>query len=147
MSSWIFARSDECWIVGWTIQWMMNSSLNDSMNGEYFVWTNDKWWIVHMNERWIVHMNETNDERWIGIMNERTNDQNFGSITAEQILFGWTNGRTIGLTNKQTMNIWVNDRINDRTILVLVWCLCGSGSELPWNGLGWHEGRPLPFYL
>jgi hypothetical protein len=44
-------------------------------------------------------------------MIERTNDWNFGSITAEQRLFGGTNGRTIGRTDERTMN----DRTNERT--------------------------------
>jgi hypothetical protein len=34
---------------------------------------------------------ERTDER----SNDRTNDRNFGNITAEQRLFGRTNGRTI----------------------------------------------------
>jgi hypothetical protein len=54
-------------------------------------------------------MNERMNDRMIG----RINDRNFGSITAEQRLFGQMNGRTIGRmierTNEQTMNSWTND--------------------------------------
>jgi hypothetical protein len=55
-----------------------------------------------MNER------RTTNDRMI----DRTNDQNFGSIMAEQRLFGRTNGRTIERSDEQTMN----DRTSDRTI-------------------------------
>jgi hypothetical protein len=48
-------------------------------------------------------MNEQTNDRMIG----RTNDQNFGIITVEQILFGRTKGRTVGRT--------MNDRTNERT--------------------------------
>jgi hypothetical protein len=85
-------------------------------------------------------------------MNERTNDRNFGSITAEQRLFGRTNGRmiepsdeqtngpstigrTTGRTNEQTKNCWMNDR----TILVLV-CACVGGGV----GVCGGGGRELP---
>jgi hypothetical protein len=37
-------------------------------------------------------------------MNGQTNDRNFGSITAEQILFERTNGRTMNRDYKRTMN-------------------------------------------
>jgi hypothetical protein len=37
-------------------------------------------------------------------MIERTNDQNFGSIMAEQRLFGRTNGRTMKKDYERTMN-------------------------------------------
>jgi hypothetical protein len=53
-------------------------------------------------------MNERTNDRMIG----RTNDWNFGSITAEQRLFGRTNGRTIERSDERTMN----NRKNDRTI-------------------------------
>jgi hypothetical protein len=92
-------------------------------------------------------MNERTNDRMI----RRTNDRNFGNITAEQRLFGRTNGRTIersdertmndrtsdrtiGRTNEQTKNRWTNNLMNDRTILVLVVCLCGSGSLGVWGG-------------
>jgi hypothetical protein len=45
-------------------------------------------------------MNERTDDRMIG----RTNDRNFGSITAEQKLFGRTNGRTMNRDYERTMN-------------------------------------------
>jgi hypothetical protein len=44
-------------------------------------------------------------------MIERTNDRNFGSITAEQRLFGQTNGRTIERSDERTMD----DRTNEQT--------------------------------
>jgi hypothetical protein len=99
-------------------------------------------------------------------MIERMNDRNFGSITVEKRLFGRTNRRTIeqsdertnepwtiGRTNEQTKNRgWtIEERSNDPCASV---CLCGTwsgcvcgGRELPWNGLGWDERRPLPLYL
>jgi hypothetical protein len=45
-------------------------------------------------------MNERTNDRMI----ERTNDQNFGSITAEQRLFGRTNRRTMNRDYERTMN-------------------------------------------
>jgi hypothetical protein len=45
-------------------------------------------------------MNERTNDRMI----ERTNDQNFGSITAEQRLFRRTNGRTMNRVYERTMN-------------------------------------------
>jgi hypothetical protein len=93
---------------------------------------------------------------------ERSNDRNFGSITAEQRLFGRTNdrmigltdertmndrtnGRTIGQTNEQTKNRWTNDPCASG---VLVWDLewaCEeegeSCHEMAWGGL---RGGPCP---
>jgi hypothetical protein len=43
-------------------------------------------------------MNERTNDRMI----ERTNDWNFGSIMAGQILFGRTNERTIGRSDERT---------------------------------------------
>jgi hypothetical protein len=45
----------------------------------------------------------------------RMNDRNFGSITAEQRLFGRTNGKTIELMDERTMNDWTNDRTIERS--------------------------------
>jgi hypothetical protein len=45
-------------------------------------------------------MNERTNDRMI----ERTNDRNFGSITAEQRLFGRTNGRMMNRDYERTMN-------------------------------------------
>jgi hypothetical protein len=45
-------------------------------------------------------MNERTNDRMI----ERTIDRNFGSITAEQRLFGQTNGRTMNRDYERTMN-------------------------------------------
>jgi hypothetical protein len=84
-------------------------------------------------------------------MIERTNDQNFGSITAGQRLFGRMNGRTIGRTiersdertNKlRTGGRTIEERLNDPCASV---CLCGKWSgcvgeeeschEMAWGGL------------
>jgi hypothetical protein len=85
-------------------------------------------------------MNDRTNDRMIG----RTNDRNFGNITAEQRLFGRTNGRTMNRDYERTMNrnyertdersndrsnersefrqhngwtkiIWINERTNDQT--------------------------------
>jgi hypothetical protein len=86
-------------------------------------------------------MNERTNDRMI----RRTNDRNFGSITAEQRLFGRTNGRTIERSHERTMNDRTNEqrtggrsieeRPNDPCASV---CLCGrwsgrvgGGGELP----------------
>jgi hypothetical protein len=78
-------------------------------------------------------------------MNDRTNDRNFGSITAEQRLFGRTNGRTIeqsderamnyrttGRTNEQTKNRWTNDRRTTERSL----CQCVLVWEMEWARVG-----------
>jgi hypothetical protein len=75
-------------------------------------------------------------------MIERTNDRNFGSITAEQKLFGRTNGRTNHersdeRTNKlKTGERTIEERPNDPCASV---CLCGK-----WSGRVGGGGRELP---
>jgi hypothetical protein len=116
-----------------------------SMNRNY-EWTDERS-NDQTNERWTMNRNYErtkndkyelwmNEERWIGTMNERTNDRNFGSITAEQRLFGRMNGWTIEWSVERTMNDerwigtmnewgtmnmnyertdeWSNDRTNER---------------------------------
>jgi hypothetical protein len=130
------------WIGMMNKRWTVNRDYERTMNDEYGWWTNDEWWIGTMNERTI----EWSDERlefwqhndWTKIIwtNERTNDRTIGWMNHERS-DGRTNklstgGRTIEWTTEQSL------------------CLCGSvswGGELPWNGLGWLEGRPLPLYL
>jgi hypothetical protein len=80
-------------------------------------------------------MNRNYERRMNDRMIERTNDQNFGSITAEQRLFGQTNDRTNGRTNHERSDERTNKlRIGGRTIeerpndpCVSV-CLCGKWS-------------------
>jgi hypothetical protein len=55
-------------------------------------------------------MKEWMNDRMIG----RTNDRKFSSITAEQRLFGQTNGRTMN-RDYETTNEWTNDRMIGRT--------------------------------
>jgi hypothetical protein len=86
-------------------------------------------------------------------MIERTNDWNFGSIMAEQRLFGRTNGRTNHeRSDERTNKLRTGDERskNDRTILVLVCACVGSGvgvwaeescHEMAWGGL---RGGPCP---
>jgi hypothetical protein len=117
-----------------------------------------------MNERWTMNMNyERTDERSNDRTNERSNDrmnerskfrQHNGWIkiiwtkerTNNRTNKPWTIGRTIGRTNEQTKNRWTNDQMNDRTILVLVVCLCGTWSgrvggrvAMKWLGVAWEE--------
>jgi hypothetical protein len=60
-------------------------------------------------------MYERPNDRMIG----RTNDQNFGSVTAEQRLFGRMNGRTFERSDERTNHERSNeqsfDRMNERT--------------------------------
>ena len=154
----------------WTIEWSNERTIGISaaqwQDKDYL----EERWIGTMNERWTMNRNyeRTMNDRMI----ERTNDRNFGSITAGKRLFGRTNGRTIERSDERTNEPWTIGRTiersdertnklrtgderskNDRTILVLV-CACvehgvgvWGGRELPWNGLGWDERRPLPLYL
>jgi hypothetical protein len=103
--------------------WTMNRDYERTMNDEMGLWTMNRdyeWWNGTMNERWT--MNRA-DERWIGIMNEQTNDRmigwtndrNFGSITAEQRLFGQTNGRTIERSDERTNEPWTIERTIKRS--------------------------------
>jgi hypothetical protein len=86
-------------------------------------------------------MNKRTNDRMIG----RTNDQNFGSITAEQRLFGQANGRmgherseerSNDRTNERTNYEQVDERSNDRMKTERSLCLCGSGSG---GGVICHE--------
>jgi hypothetical protein len=101
-----------------------------------------------------MNMNyERTDER----SNDRTNDRNFGSITAEQRLFGRTNGRTIGRTNHERLDEQTNklrtggrtieERPNDPCASV---CLCGRWSgrvgvgervAMKWLGVAGAQAR------
>jgi hypothetical protein len=98
-------------------------------------------------------------------MIEQTNDRNFGSITAEQRLFGRTKGQTIERSDERTMNDRTNDRTIGRTNKLRTGgrtiedrpndpyasvCLCGKWSgcvggkschEMAWGGL---RGGPCP---
>jgi hypothetical protein len=106
-----------------------------------------------MNERWMMNRNyeRTMNNRMI----ERTNDQNFGSITAEQRLFGRTNGRTIERSDERTNEPWTIGRTiewsDERTNKLRTGgqtieerpnapcasvCLCGSWSGRVWVGEG-----------
>jgi hypothetical protein len=62
-----------------------------------------------------------------------------------------TNDRMIRRTNEQTKNRWTNDRMNDRTILVLVCACVGVGVGVCVGGESCHEmawcglmGGPCP---
>jgi hypothetical protein len=122
-------------------EWTMNRDYERTMNRDYERTMND--------ERWIGTMNERTNDRMIG----RTNDWNFGSIKAEQRLFGQTIGRsdklmnepwTIRRTNKQTMNMWTkNDRPNDPcacVVLVWEWEWGEKWVAMKWLGVAWGEG-------
>jgi hypothetical protein len=73
-------------------------------------------------------MNERTNDRMVG----QTNGRNFGSTTAEQRLFGRTNGQT----NEQTMNDRMTGRTNyeqvdERSLCLCCACVGVGGSELP----------------
>ena len=121
-----------------------------TMNDEYELWTNDERLNDRTNER--SEFRQHNGRKKIIWTNERTNDRTI-ERTDERTMNDRTNDRTIGRTNEQTKNRGrtIEERSNDPCASV---CLCGTwsgcgggGRELPWNGLGWDERRPLPLYL
>jgi hypothetical protein len=66
-------------------------------------------------------------------MIERTNDQNFGSITTEQRLFGRKNGQTIRRTNHERSDERTNKlRTGGRTIEERPNDPCASVWEVEW---------------
>jgi hypothetical protein len=120
----------------------MNRDYERTMNDEYELWTNDERLNDRTNKR--SEFRQHNGRKKIIWTNERTNEP-------------WTIEWTIERSDERTNKLRTGDERskNDRTILVLV-CACvehgvgvcvEGGRELPWNGLGWDERRPLPLYL
>jgi hypothetical protein len=94
-------------------------------------------------------MNERTNDRMI----ERMNNQNFGSITAGQRLFGRTNRRTIERSDERTNKLrtggrTIEERPNDPCASVFLcgrWSGCVGGGEscheMSWGGM---RGGPGP---
>jgi hypothetical protein len=131
----------------------MNERTNDRTNGR----TNHERSDERSNDRTNKQseFRQHNDRKKIIWTNERTNDRTNGRTierSDERTNEPWTIGRTIGRTNEQlrTGGRTIEERPNDPCASV---CLCGTwsgcvgGREVPWNGLGWDERRPLPLYL
>jgi hypothetical protein len=151
---------NERWIGTMNEQWTMNRNYERTMNRD------DEWTMNRNYERTMNNERAMND-RMIG----RTNDQNFGSITAEQRLFGRMNGRTIERsierTNEPWTIGWTIERSDERTNKLrtggrmIEWtterslCLCcacvgvrvGGGERvaMKWLGVAWGEALALLF--
>jgi hypothetical protein len=138
---WI-VRMNKRWTMNSLYERAMNSSYERTMNDEKGLWTNDEWWTTNSSYERTMNRDYERTGEW---SNDRTKKRSKFRQHCGWTIIIWMNEETNDRTNERTNQDHLNnDPMNVRTILVLMLWLCGSGSELPWNGLGWHDGASCP---